>query len=71
MASNSPSHRDDAIDLASIAVDEAARDGGIVPVRETAQAIFRQVPDRSMSLEELEKQITRMATARGVAVQLG
>ena len=63
--------RQEMLDLASLSIERAARDGGMIAVDVEAYRILDMRPDCSMSFEELRTAIARLAVSRGVGVELG
>ena len=61
--------RREIFDLARVAVDAAARDGGLIAATTTARRILDTVPDSEMSASELENEISRLAGEKRVIVE--
>ena len=63
--------RQEMLDLASLSIERAARDGGMMAVDVEAYHILDMRPDSRMSFEELRTALARLAVSRGVGVEFG
>jgi hypothetical protein len=63
--------RQEVLDLASLAVENAAKDGGMIAADTEAQRLLDDSPDCQIPLSELRDAIARLAIERGVAVEFG
>jgi hypothetical protein len=58
-------------DLAKLAVETAAKDGGMIAVDLEARRLLDDNPDCRISFDELRDEIARWGLARGVCVEFG
>ncbi len=63
--------RREVLDLARVAVETAARDGGLVSADTEARRLLDSHPDCRMSPRELRDKIARWAVVRHVSVEFG
>lgn len=63
--------RQEVLDLASLSIEGAAQDGGMIPADMEARRLLDAHPDCQISFEELRDAIARLALARGVGVEFG
>lgn len=63
--------RQKVLSLAHLAVQKAARDGGMIPAHTLAVQLLADHPDCPMSFEELRDGIARVAIEHGVGVEFG
>ena len=57
--------------LAHMAVEKAARDGGMIAAHALATQFLADHPNSEMSHEELREEIARLAIQHGVGVEFG
>ena len=63
--------RKEMLDLASLSIESAARDGEMLVAHTEARRLLTVYPECRMSFEELREAIARLAVTRGVGVELG
>jgi hypothetical protein len=59
------------LDLATLAVEGAAMDGGMIAADMEARRLLDAHPDCQISFEVLRDTIARLAVARGVCIEYG
>jgi hypothetical protein len=63
--------RQEVLDLAGLAVEGAAQDGGMIPANMEARRLLDAHPDCQIPFEELRDAIAQLAVERGVGVEFG
>jgi hypothetical protein len=63
--------RQEVLDLASLSVEGAAQDGGMIPADMEARRLLDAHPNCQISFDELREAIARLAIDRGVGVEFG
>jgi hypothetical protein len=63
--------RQEVLDLASLSVEGAAQDGGLIPADMEARRLLDAHPDCQIPFDELRACIARLAIDRGVSVEFG
>lgn len=63
--------RQDLLDLALVAVEKAARDGGMIAPYGLAVRILKEHPTKGVSVAELQQAIVNLAIERRVGVEFG
>jgi hypothetical protein len=63
--------RQEVVDLASLSVEGAAQDGGMIPADMEARRLLDAHPNCQISFDELRAAIARLAIDRGVGVEFG
>ena len=63
--------RQEVLDLASLSVEGAAQDGGMIPADMEARRLLDAHPDCQISFDALREAIARLAIDRGVGVEFG
>ena len=63
--------RQQVLDLASLSVEGAAKDGGMIPADMEARRLLDAHPDCQISFETLRDTIAELAVERGVGVEFG
>jgi hypothetical protein len=59
------------LDLASLVIDGAAKDGGMIAADMEARRLLDAHPDCHISFEQLRESIAQLAVIRGVGVEFG
>jgi hypothetical protein len=63
--------RQEVLDLATLSVEGAAQDGGMIPADMEARRLLDAHPDCQIPFEELRDAIARLAIDHGVGVEFG
>ena len=63
--------RQEIMDLASLSVQGAAQDGGMIAADMEARRLLDAHPDCQIPFEELRDAISRLAVQRGVGIEFG